>query len=377
MRFLICPQEFKGSLTARQATDAIAAGLRRVLPDAILDLAPMADGGPGTVDAVLSSTPGHLEKAIVEDPLGRPVEASWALLDNGTAVIEMAAAAGLVLLGPDERNPQITTTFGVGRLICAALDAGCRRLIIGIGGSATNDGGAGMAQALGARLLDAEGRDLPPGGLALARLDRIDVAALDPRLRDCEVIVAADAVNPLCGPTGASLVYGPQKGATPEVAAELDSALRHYAEVIERDMGVDILTLPGAGAAGGLGGGLVAFLGAHIESGAKLVAEAIDLGKRMDGADIVFTGEGCLDAQTAYGKSVAIVAEFAKERNKTVVAIVGTIEGDASIEGLDVAVPIAAGPLSQTEMFRQAASLLQGAAERTARLLLLGRQLPG
>ncbi len=293
MRFLVCPQEFKGSLTARQAADAIATGLRRVLSDAVLDLAPMADGGPGTVDAILSSTTGRLEKTFVQDPLGRPVEAAWALLDDGaTAVIEMAAASGLVLLKPDERNPRITTTFGVGQLICAALDAGCHRLIVGIGGSATNDGGTGVAQALGVHLLDAEGRDLPAGGAALSRLHRIDVSGLDPRLRHCEVIVAADAINPLCGPTGASLVYGPQKGATPEVAAELDAALRHYAEVIERDLGVDILTLPGAGAAGGLGGGLVAFLGAHIESGAKLVAEATNLGKRMDGADIVFTGEG-------------------------------------------------------------------------------------
>jgi len=377
VRILICPQEFKGSLTARQAADAIAAGLQRALPDAGLDLAPMADGGPGTVDTILSSARGHLETAIVQDPLGRRVEATWGVLDEGpTAVIEMAAASGLVLLKPEERDPRRAGTYGTGQLIRAALDACRRRLIIGVGGSATNDGGAGMAQALGARLLDAEGHDLPPGGAALAALARIDVSGLDARLRECEVTAATDAVNPLCGPSGASLVYGPQKGATPEIAAELDAALRHYAEVVRRDIGVDIASLPGAGAAGGLGGGLVAFLGARIESGAELVAQAIDLPRRIAVADVVFTGEGRLDAQTAFGKSVAVVARLAKAQGRPVIALAGSVEGDASTLGIDVVVPIAKGVMTEAEMFEQAASLLSDAAERAARLVLVGRSLP-
>lgn len=376
MRVLICPQEFKGSLTARQAADAIATGLRRALPDAELDIAPMADGGPGTVDAILSSSRGHPETATVKDPLGRPVEAAWGVLDDGpAAVIEMAAASGLTLLKPEERDPRRTTTYGTGQLIRAALDAGCRHLIVGVGGSATNDGGAGMAQALGARLLDGEGHDLPPGGAALAGLARIDASGLDARLKQCEVTAATDAVNPLSGPSGASIVYGPQKGATPEVAAELDAALRHYADVVRRDLGIDIASLPGAGAAGGLGGGLVAFLGARIASGAELVATATGLPQRIAAADVVFTGEGRLDAQTAYGKSVAVIARLAKERGRPVIALVGSIVGDASTSGLDAVVPIAKGAMTETEMFEQAGSLLSGAAERAARLLLVGRSL--
>ena len=380
MRILVCPQEFKGSLTAREAADAIAVGLRRALPDADLDLAPMADGGPGTVDAVLSSAKGHLRKTTVQDPLGRPVEAAWAVLDDGpTAVIEMAAASGLVLLKPEERDPRRTGTYGTGQLIRAALDAGCRRLIIGVGGSATNDGGAGMAQALGARLLDADGKDLPPGGAALAGLDRIDVSGIDPCLNECKVTAATDALNPLCGPSGASAVYGPQKGATPEVVAELDAALRRYADIVRRDLGVDIASLPGAGAAGGLGGGLVAFLKAHIESGAELVAGAIRLRQRLATADVVFTGEGRLDAQTAYGKSVSVIARLAKEQGRPVIALVGSIEVDASTltaSGVDAVIPIARSSMTQSEMFDQAASLLSDAAEQAARLLLVGRSLP-
>ena len=380
MRILVCPQEFKGSLTARRAAEALALGIRRTLPDAELDLAPMADGGPGTVEAVLSSTNGHLLKTTVQDPFGRSVDAAWALLDDGpTAVIEMAAASGLVLLKPEERDPQRAGTYGTGQLVRAALDAGCRKLIVGVGGSATNDGGAGMAQALGARLLDAKGNDLPPGGAALARLDRIDVSTLDPRLNACEITVAVDALNPLCGPSGASAIYGPQKGATPEAVAELDTALQHYADVVRRDLGMDIADLPGAGAAGGLGGGLVAFLKAGIESGAELVAEAIGLRQRLAAADLVLTGEGRLDAQTAYGKSVSVIARLAKDVGRPLVVFAGSIEVGSSTlaaSGIDVAIPIAAGPMTQDEMFDQAASLLSDAGGRVVRLLFVGRKLP-
>lgn len=379
MRILVSPQEFKGSLTARQAAEAIAAGLRRALADADLDLAPMADGGPGTVDAILSARPGRRETATVQDPLGRPVEATWAALDDrSTALIEMAAASGLMLLRPAERDPRRASTYGTGQLIRAALDAGCRRLIVGVGGSATNDGGAGMAQALGVRLLDAEGRDLPPGGAALAALDRVDASGIDSRLKQCDVTAATDAVNPLCGRSGASLVYGPQKGATPEVAGELDAALRHFADVVGRDLGVDIASLPGAGAAGGLGGGLVAFLRARMVSGAELVANAIGLPRRIALADIVFTGEGHLDAQTLYGKSVSVIAGLAKAGGRPVIALAGCVEGDASVlaaSGIEAVLPIASGPMTEAQMFEQAAWLLADAAERAARLLLVGRAL--
>jgi glycerate kinase len=327
---------------------------------------------------MLSSAKGQRRRAVAHDPLGRPREATWALLDGGeTALIEMAEASGLALLRPEERDPCRASTYGTGELIRAALDEGCRRLVVAIGGSATNDGGAGMAQALGARLLDAEGKDLQPGGAALARLQRIDALGLDSRLRSCEVVVAADAVNPLLGPAGASLVYGPQKGGTPEAVVELEAALRRYADIVRRDLGVDIASASGAGAAGGLGGGLVAFLNGRLTSGAELVAGAIDLPGRIGQADVVFSGEGRLDSQTAYGKAVAVVARLAKERGRPVVAFAGSAAEDFDLAslGLDAIVPIARGPATQGEMFAQAGVLLSSASEQATRLLLAGRSL--
>lgn len=324
MRIVIAPQEFKGTLTAAEAAMAMAEGVRRAVPEAGLDTVPLSDGGPGLVDAILSSRGGRLIRTPVHDPLGRHVEAAWALLDDGAAVIEMAAAAGLTLLREDERDPCSTTTYGVGELASAALDAGARRLIIGVGGSATNDGGAGMACALGVRFLDAEGRELPPGGGPLAALDRIDITGIDPRVRQAEAVAATDVRNPLCGPEGASIVYGPQKGASPDVARELDAALSHYARVVERDLGVSIRDIPGSGAAGGLGAGLIAFLGAEIRSGFDIVAETVSLRERLRGADLLLTGEGRLDRQTAYGKAVARVAAMAREEGVPVVVIAGS-----------------------------------------------------
>jgi glycerate kinase len=250
------------------------------------------------VQAIASSTGADLRRERVSGPLGEPVNAVWARLPADTAVIEMAAAAGLALVPEEHRDPRTATTCGVGELVCAALDAGCTRLIIGLGGSATNDGGAGMAQALGARLLDAKGDELPRGGAALPRLDRIDVTALDERIARIEAVGATDVTNPLCGLEGASFVYGPQKGATPEVAAELDAALANYARVIERDLNIAVADVPGGGAAGGLGAGLIAFLGATLRPGFDVVAEVVGLRERLHGADLVITGEGRLDAQT-------------------------------------------------------------------------------
>jgi glycerate kinase len=285
----------------------------------------MADGGPGTVEAVVEASGGRIVTATVEDPLGRPVAAQWGIVEGQTAVIEMAAAAGLWRLSEEERDPRVMSTYGVGQLVLAALEAGCQRIIVGVGGSATNDGGAGMGAALGARFLDAEDNELPAGGAALARLDRIDVSALDQRLPDCEVVAATDVTNPLCGPEGASLLYGPQKGAGPEVAQELDAALRRYGEIVERDVGVQVLDVPGAGAAGGLGAGLVAFLGARIEPGVEVVAQTVRLRGRLRGAGLVLTGEGRLDGQTGYGKTVAGVARVAAAEGVPVIAVAGSL----------------------------------------------------
>ena len=314
------------------------------------------------------------ETTVVQDPLGRPVEAEWGVLGDGTAVIEMAAAAGLWRLQEDERDPRITTTFGVGELIRAALDGGCKRLIVGLGGSATNDGGAGMAAALGVRLLDAGGAGLPPGGAALARLDRIDASSLDPRLAQCTVVAASDVSNPLCGPEGASLFYGPQKGATPEVARELDDALQHYAQIIERDLGVRVLDAPAAGAAGGLGAGVIAFLRADVRAGIDVVAEAIGLRERISGADLLLTGEGKLDAQTGFGKTITGVARIAKECGVPVIAVVGALEnGSGNVDQMVAAIePVVGDRITVEDALARPAETLAETAERAMRKWLSG-----
>lgn len=375
MRVVLAPQEFKGSLTAADAVRAMALGVHRAAPAAEIIAVAMADGGPGTLDAVLSARSGERRSALVHDPLGRLVQAIWGCLDDGTAVIEMAQAAGLVRLQPGERDATVTSTYGVGELIRAALDAGCRRFVIGVGGSATNDGGAGMAQALGARLLDAEERDLPPGGLALAQLARVDVRTLDPRLEESHFEVAVDVQNPLVGPEGASAVYGPQKGATKEQVAALDAALSHYAAILQRDLGVDVATLPGAGAAGGLAAGLVAFCKAALRPGAALVATLVRLREQLAGADLVLTGEGSLDGQTAYGKAVLEVIRAAQEVAIPVVVLAGALgPGWRALlaHGLTAAFSIMPGPLALLEAQAQAAELLTTATEQVIRLYALG-----
>jgi glycerate kinase len=357
MRVVVAPQEYKGTLTAREAADAIAEGVRRADPSAETDVAPVSDGGPGLSDVLLASLPGRVMRARVQDPLGREIDAEWALLDDGTAIIEMAAAAGYVLLGEDERDPRVTSTYGVGQLVSAALDAGARRLIGGVGGSATNDGGAGMAEALGVRFLDAEGQALPQGGGALAGLDAIDHSGLDPRLAGVSVVAAADVTNPLCGPEGASLVYGPQKGASTKDAGELDSALWRYADVVERDVGVRVLSVPGAGAAGGLGAGLIDFLAAEVRSGFDLVAEVTRLPERIASANLVLTGEGRLDGQTAYGKTVAGVAALAREAGVLAIALPGSLGNgwEQMAAAFDAIEPVAAGEEPDAERLAQAA----------------------
>jgi len=378
MRIVVAPNAFKGSLSAIEAALAIAEGIRVAAPDADLVLVPIADGGDGTVDALVAAMQGERRRLRVRGPLGDPVDAEYGLIDRGsTAVIEMAKAAGLALVPKEKRDPRITTTYGVGELLQHAHDAGARHFIVGIGGSATNDGGAGMAQALGYHLLDDNGLELPPGGLALNRLARIHVGGVHANWKDAKVNVACDVTNPLTGPRGASAVYGPQKGATAEMVAELDGALHHFAEVIRRDLGVDVEPLPGAGAAGGLGAGLVAFLGARLQPGAEMVMEALHLDERLTGARLVITGEGRLDSQTArFGKGPAAVARHARNAGIPVVAIGGSVADETELrllfDGLEATV---VEPSSLEDAIAQAHPLLVRAATRLMWLVLTGRRL--
>lgn len=375
MRIVIAPQSLKGSLTAAQAGAAIARGVQATLPEAELDIVPIADGGEGTVQALVDATGGEILAQEVTGPLGEPVKAQFGLMGDGqTAVIEMASAAGLPLVPPERRDPRITTTYGVGELIQAALVRGSRRFIIGIGGSATNDGGAGMAQALGANLLAGDGSPIARGGAALATLAQISLANLDKRLQDCTVEVACDVNNPLCGPTGASAIYGPQKGATPDMIAELDAASAHYAAIIERDLGMSVSDIPGAGAAGGLGAGLMAFLHAALRPGAQIVLEAVHLEERLRGANLVITAEGQLDSQTAYGKSVGAVAGLAKRYGLPVLALAGGLgDGYQTVYslGVDAIAVLPSGPMSLAYAMEHAADLMSDATERILRTILL------
>jgi glycerate kinase len=372
MRILIAPQEFKGSLTAVDVARAIADGVHLADPDAAVDLAPLSDGGPGFLDAMLGATAGTRQFVAARDPLGRPVEAAIGLIDAGrTAIIESAEAAGIKRLRQDEFAPRRTSTLGVGDLILAALDAGVERLIVGVGGSATNDGGAGMAHALGVRLRDGCGVDLPPGGAGLRDLASIDATGIDPRLATVDVLMASDVRNPLCGPDGASVVFGPQKGADAAEVRELDAALAHYAVRIALDLGVDVRQSPGAGAAGGLGAGLIAFLGARVQSGFELVSEAIGLELRVRAADLVLTGEGRLDGQTGFGKTVAGVARLSSAAGVPVVALCGGLApGWRSLlaDGLTAAFSIVSAPMTLDDAHRDAAELVTSAAEQVMRL---------
>jgi glycerate kinase len=334
---------------------------------------PVADGGEGTVDALVAAHKGRLVPVEVEGPLGEPVSARYGLIHDGrTAVVELASASGLPLVPPRRRDPRVSSTYGFGQLVAAARDAGAGAIIAGIGGSATNDGGAGMAQAIGYRLLDAGGRDLPRGGAALARLEHIDSSRVDPGWRRLDIKVACDVRNPLTGPEGATAVYGPQKGATPEMITLLDAALKRFAEVVRQDLGVDVDRLPGAGAAGGAGAGLFAFLGAELVPGAPLVVEASGLDKALDKAHLVFTGEGRVDAQTAYGKGPSEVARRAKSRGIPVVLLAGGLaKGWERVldEGVTAVVPIAEGPATLEELQNEAEALLLRSAARICRLV--------
>ena len=376
MRVVAAPNPYKGSLSAPEAAAAIRRGVLRVWSDAEVLEVPVADGGEGTVDALVAAHGGDLVTVTVEGPLGEPVEASFGLIDEGrTAVVELAAASGLPLVSRGHENPRIASTYGFGQLLEAARMRGVGQIIAGIGGSATNDGGAGMAQALGYRLLDAAGDELARGGASLRRLARIDASGVDPGWREIEVSVACDVTNPLYGPQGATAVYGPQKGVTPELVPELDGALARLAEVIAEDLGAHVADIPGAGAAGGSGAGLVAFVGASLLPGAPLVVEAAGFDDALRGSDLVFGGEGRLDGQTVYGKGPSEVARRARLAGVPAVMLAGHLgEGWERLlaAGVSAVLPLAEGPATVEEMIEDAPGLLERAAERACSLVALG-----
>ncbi|MGK0701081.1 glycerate kinase [Priestia flexa] len=378
MKIVIAPDSFKESLSALEVAEAVEKGFKQVLPQANYVKIPMADGGEGTVQSLVDATDGEIILKKVTGPLGEPVEAFFGILGTKkTAVIEMAAASGLHLVPPAKRNPLMTTTKGTGELISAALDYGVNHIIIGIGGSATNDGGAGMAKALGAQLLDAEGNEILDGGGALGNLAFINLATLDSRLQHVKIEVACDVDNPLTGERGASAIFGPQKGATPEMVALLDQNLRHYAAVLERDLGQKIDDVPGAGAAGGLGAGLLAFLQAELKRGVDIVIEATSLLEAVRDADVVITGEGKIDGQTIYGKTPIGVAKAAKKYGVPVIGIAGNVGADSQVvyeHGIDALFSIVPGVTTLENAFANASEYVERAAKNVAAVFIINKK---
>ncbi|NEU61013.1 glycerate kinase [Paenibacillus sp. ALJ109b] len=374
--FVLAPDSFKESMTAKDVCVAMEKGLRKIYPAANYIHVPMADGGEGTVQSLVDASGGVIHQREVSGPLGQPVSAQYGILGDGlTAAIEMASASGIHLVTKETRNPLHTSTYGTGELIRACLDQGIRKIIIGIGGSATNDGGTGMAEALGATFLDANGQPLARGGGALDQLAHIDVTGLDERLQDVEFIVACDVTNPLCGEHGASRVFGPQKGATPEMVQVLDTNLSHYADVVKQQLHKDIRDVPGAGAAGGLGAGLLIFTQAVLRKGIEIVIEYTGLQDKLVHADVVFTGEGGIDFQTKFGKTPYGVARAAKEAGKPVIAIAGYIgEGIDTLytEGIDAVFGIVPGAADLEQLLREGPENVERTTENIARVLKLG-----
>ena len=381
MKILIAPQAFKGSISAVDVAAAMREGVLRVLPDADISAVAVADGGDGTLETLVEGSSGEIHHIEVTGPLGELRTAEWgAMGDGSTAVIEMARTSGLALVPDEKRDPLITTTFGLGEAIIHAIDAGFRRFIIGIGGSATNDAGAGMAQALGVRLLDSAGRDLEFGGAALSRLNRIDMSGLNDAVRSCEFLVACDVNNPLTGPTGASAIYGPQKGATSEMIERLDAALLHFAEVVKRDIGVEINDIPGSGAAGGLGGGMIAFTNGELRAGVDIVLDTVRLNDYLAGCNLVITGEGSMDHSTIYNKAPVGVAERAKRLGIPVVGISGSLGAgfqDVHEHGIDALAAITAGPMTLDEASERAAELIANTTEQVLRFMKAGSRVFG
>ncbi|MCD8566101.1 MAG: glycerate kinase [Burkholderiaceae bacterium] len=377
MKIVIAPDSFKESLSAANVAQAIASGIRVVMPDADIRCVPMADGGEGTLDAVLAVTAGQRRQQTVADALGRQRQAFWGWLPERTAIIEMASAAGLEHIAPTDRDPLKADTYGVGELLINALDVGAKRIVLTAGGSATNDGGAGMLRALGMKFLDESGKPLPAGGHALARLKSIDASDLDPRLTDIEMVVATDVRNPLCGANGASAIFGPQKGATPEMVQALDQALAHFAEVTKQTTGTDRQNDPGAGAAGGLGFAAMAWMGASTRPGVEVVAELANLEQAIADADLVFTGEGRMDAQTLQGKTPWGVMRIAKAHGVPVIALAGSLgQGYQALydAGLTAAFSLTNGPIQLELALQCAADLLTAHSTDIIRLWMAAHQ---
>lgn len=375
MKIVIAPDSYKESLTAMEVAVAIEKGFRAVLPEAEYIKLPMADGGEGTVQSLVDATGGEIIEHQVTGPLGEQVNAFYGLMGDGqTAIIEMAAASGLHLVAPSQRNPLQTTTFGTGELIKAVLDKGVNHIIVGIGGSATNDGGIGMAQALGIKFLDNSGKEIGYGGGALARLASIDISAVDPRLADIKLEVACDVDNPLCGEKGASAIFGPQKGATPAMVQQLDMNLAHYASIMKTQLGSDVKDMPGAGAAGGLGAALMGLLDASLRPGIEIVMDAVNLAEVVKDADLVITGEGRIDSQTIHGKTPIGVARSAKQFNKPVLGIAGCLSNDCHVvhnHGIDAVFSVVPRSVSLEEALRDAAVNVELTARNVAAICQL------
>ncbi|UQC72358.1 glycerate kinase [Lelliottia sp. AC1] len=376
MKIVIAPDSYKESLSALEVATAIEQGFREIFPDAHYVKLPVADGGEGTVEAMVAATQGGIIKVRVTGPLGENAEGFYGLSgDEQSAFIEMAAASGLEMVAPSLRNPLKTTSWGTGELIRHALDAGVKHIIIGIGGSATNDGGAGMVQALGAKLLDAEDNPIGMGGGELEKLARIDISELDTRLANCRIEVACDVTNPLTGKEGASAVFGPQKGATPEMIARLDDSLAHYAKIISRDLDIDVLNLEGGGAAGGMGAALYAFCGAELRQGIEIVTDALHLDNHVADADLVITGEGRIDSQTIHGKVPVGVAKVAKRYNKPVIGIAGSLTADVGVvheHGIDAVFSVIYTVCTLEEALKNAEENVRMAARNIAAVLKIG-----
>lgn len=372
MNIVIAPDSFKESLTALEVAEAMEIGFKTIYPQATYNKIPMADGGEGTVQSLVDATQGHIIKLKVTDPLGQLCEAYFGLSgDKQTAFIEMAAASGLHLVAREQRNPLITTSFGTGELIKAALEQGVNKIILGIGGSATNDAGVGMLQALGIKFLDKNHRTIPAGGAGLQQLAYIDYSHLDARLHQVSIAVACDVDNPLCGEFGASAIFGPQKGATPSMVQQLDQALAHFAQIVQQQLSLNILDIKGSGAAGGMGGGLMLLPNVQLQSGVDIVINQVNLAEKISQADLVITGEGRMDAQSVHGKTPIGVAKIAKQFNKPVIALVGCLRADYPVVydyGIDAVFPIIQQLDSLDNILQQGKQNLITTAQNIARL---------
>ncbi|MCH2307686.1 MAG: glycerate kinase [SAR202 cluster bacterium] len=379
MKIVIAPDSYKGSISALNVARSVESGIKKVLPNAECSIVPAADGGDGTLETLVEGSNGKIRSSEVTGPLGEKRNANWGALGDGkTAVIEMALTSGLALVPENQLDPLNATTFGLGEIISDALENNFRKFIIGIGGSATNDGGAGMIQALGGKLLDSNGQELTHGGASLIHLDQIDISTLDSRAKDSDFLIACDVNNPLCGPEGASAIYGPQKGSTPEMVKQLDKALFHYAKIIRRDLGIDINSIPGSGAAGGLGGGFVGFLNGKLLPGVDIVLDFINLDDQLKDADLVITGEGATDQSTIFNKAPIGIANRAKKFDIPVISISGSLnEGFKEVHnhGINASFSIINAPMTLNEATENASDLIASISEEIIRTLKLGKQI--